>query len=446
VSRAFAAAQPPLEALHGVLGDRRQRLVMASYWLVAFVILLNLNGVLSMGAGVEMGLSGVILLACLAIIVPCGNSPQRVLGSVGGSYFAFLAVYVLIGLAVGMTSNQTDQWLPQQLYQLAASALTIYAAAAAARHALLAYGQQKALWPVALCSAAVVGTVFLGALWPQLYDYLPRRAEQRHSGFFANPNEAGAMAAITSVFALGCLHTARRRSLYLIILGMSGIAAVLTFSRTAILVFMAVLACEFLMMLIASPAATRGHRKWIVGLAALLAGALLIWFVVRGIGLLGPLQRDQQRRIDSVRELMAGRQIDRAFDNRREVYRAGLRAWAESPLVGNGLGSALELDLGDGRQLGPHNTWLLVLAEAGIVPAVFLLAFCLVWLRAALCCPMPAVRSVALGLFVVFVLVMMTSHVTLIKRYINLPLGTVIGLLAGANELARRRKKWLRHL
>jgi O-antigen ligase len=180
-----------------------------------------------------------------------------------------------------------------------------------------------------------------------------------------------------------------------------------------------------------------------VRFAAICAGALLVWFVLRGIGLLGTLERDQQRRIDSVRNLFAGRHVDQAFDNRRDVFRAGFHAWTASPLVGNGLGSALELDLGDGRHFGPHNTWLLVLAESGVVPAAILLAFCVIWLRCALRCSLPAIRSVALAMFVVFVLMMMTSHVTLIKRFVNLPLGTVIGLLAGTEELARRRKQLL---
>jgi O-antigen ligase len=367
-----------------------------------------------------------------------------VLGGVGAAYFAFLAVYLLIGLTVGVMSSETTSLLTFQLYQLGASMVVIYSAAAAARHVLLAYSPRQALMPVTFAALLAVGSVFVGLAWPQLYELLPRMADYRHSGVFANPNEAGIMSAIAAAFAIASLRVARNKLLPIFLLLISGIASVLTFSRTAMVVFVAVLVSAPAATIIIKGKSKSSTRNWLTLLAVVLAAALFAWFLVRGFGLLGPLKRDQNRRLQSVRSILTGSGYEEALTNRREVLRAGVRAWAESPLVGSGLGSALELDLGHGRRLGPHNTWLLVLAEAGIVPVLFLLAFCGVWLRAALRCPVPTVRSVALGFFVVFVLVMLTSHVTLNKRYINLPLGTVIGLLAAADELARRRKKLLR--
>ena len=101
-----------------------------------------------------------------------------------------------------------------------------------------------------------------------------------------------------------------------------------------------------------------------------------------------------------------------------------------------GMGTSMEHA---GGRIGTHNTWLLILVDSGIFPALLFLTFGLMWLVRAWRCLVPAIRVVALGYFLIFALAVLASHNTLTKRVENLTLGVVLGAIAADAEIRRRK-------
>jgi hypothetical protein len=91
-----------------------------------------------------------------------------------------------------------------------------------------------------------------------------------------------------------------------------------------------------------------------------------------------------------------------------------------------------------GTGLGPHNTIVLILGESGIIPAAVFIVFLAYWLWEAFRCRVRPVRSLALCLWIVLVMRVMTAHGAVVDKNHALIIGVGLGLLAGARELTRR--------
>lgn len=431
-----------LVSLPRLLRDRRQPLISWSFWLFAFIILLNLNGVVGRGLNVGQAFSLVLFAASVVILLTAGFAPMRDLGATGIAFYAFLIAYIGVGSIMNRFVSGVESF-QHHLWMLSVAGLAVYVSAAASRHLLLSGPPLKTIRPLAMISMLTVGTVLLGKAWPGLYDLLPRSTEERHSGFFYNANNAGIAVNIAAAFCFAGVLAAKRRLPYIVAAGVCGLAAVLTFSRTAILIYMALLVGTVVM-------SQRGKRlirsrsgRWWLLLGAALVAALFVWFLLDGVRVIEDLTHGQQQRIDNIRDLVHGHGLDEALSNRLPLFEVGWQYWTRRPILGNGLGVGTRMP---GPELGTHNTWLLVLVDSGILPALLFAAFALIWLVQAWQCRIPSVRAVALGFFIVFWLSTMSSHTTLTKRTRNLTLGVVIGMMAADRELRRRQSRLQRNI
>ncbi len=428
-----------LEQAAPYLRDPCRPLVKWSFLLFAAIIVLNLNGVAATGAKVGQAFTLVLFALSVVVLLGAGIVPRRDLGAVGLAYFAFLIAYVAIGSLVNTFHSGQTVYI-HQLWMLSAGGLTVYVSAVGCRHLLLSSSSGSTLFWLSLISMAAVTSVLVGIIWPELYTFLPRMVESRHGGLFLNPNDAGVVANIAATFCLARMLGGGRWLPYLAAVLLCGVAVVMTFSRTAMVIYVVLLAGTLLIATSKTRDANAGLRRFLTIAAAVLAVCAFGWFLLRGVRMLGELQSGQQQRIDTFTNLAQGREVDDALNNRLPVFKLGVKYWLHSPLIGHGLGVGTAMKISANNYKGAHNTWLLILVDSGILPALMFAIFGVVWLREAWRCELPAVRAVALGYFLVFWLAVLTSHNTLTKRAENIALGAVIGMVAADRELRRRRR------
>lgn len=191
--------------------------------------------------------------------------------------------------------------------------------------------------------------------------------EERASGLFANPNEAAVVALYALV--LTAAFPARRPTVSVLQVGLAVAALILTFSKNGMLLMM-VLAALYLI-----------HRRSLgLTLAALGAVAfmyLLGWYVIE-FDVFG-FSDERRERIVDVMSLMSGEFNERTTTGRTNLWQFGLAKIGQTFPWGSGLGQFHFLEGGVRNSveqwLGVHNTYLMVLGEAGLFPFILLIAF-----------------------------------------------------------------------
>jgi O-antigen ligase len=304
------------------------------------------------------------------------------------------------------------------------SALIMAAAAVAVRNSILGYSLRTTLWLLFGLAILVPVTVFLGVYWPEIYRY--RESSQweagRHSGFFGNPNSCGVAGCSAAAIGFGLLTMTNRKLLVAAGLATIAVGVLLTFSRAAIILFLALTLAQIFI----SPVF---RRKSIVIVGAILLGGIL-WFVMTAASGDQDLSRGQFRRLAALARIFQGDFSAETTGGRGAFALYAIQHWMKSPIIGHGLGAQREID----GQPGPHNTFIRILGEGGVLPAALFLVFFVVYLRAALRCKIVPVRTIALGYLLLFALACMTSHDELVQRFQNIMLGICFGLLAGAAQ------------
>ena len=403
-----------------------------TFWLLAIVLLSNLNAVVWMATGLREAFSVVILVLCLIILACFRFTIWRDLGTPGRLLVGTVLLYLLISSRFGVSLfavGDVDGWIMMRIYLSAL--LIIVAAAVAARHLVVAWPIRKTFRLLYLVCLLGTASIFLGMVWPGLYTHFDLHsdleAEGRQVGFFENPNEAGLAVCIAAAAGFAFLVLDKRK-----VLSIAGIllclpAVLLTFSRTAILVFMLVTGTQlFISKLVKNKAA-------LVAILAVAAG--MTWFFVGAIGSGTELGVAQHQRVTAMVDILKGDLSDRTTGSRFRVMAAGLHHCLQRPLDGNGLGFMNRMP---GVGQGPHNTFLFMWGDGGILPMLLLVVSLVVFGREAWKCPIPAIRVLVLSFLVVFFATCMTSHGALLQRNVDLLLGVGFDCLVGARELSRR--------
>jgi len=154
------------------------------------------------------------------------------------------------------------------------------------------------------------------------------------------------------------------------------------------------------------------------------------------------LSMSQFRRLTMLTRIFQGDFSSEVTGGRGQIALYALGHWLESPIIGHGLGAQRQI----GDHPGPHNTFIRVLGEGGVLPALLFVLFFVVYLRASLRCKVVPVRTIALGYLLLFFLSCLSGHNELVHRYQNVMIGTCFGLLAGAAQLeqvaAQRQRRF----
>ena len=272
---------------------------------------------------------------------------------------------------------------------------------------------------------------------PILYEYyvnLPFSHQSRMGGFFGNPNEAAMVSTLAVALSLAVPY--RRKSVQLVALLVASAAVFMTFSKTGMSCLIIILAWYLLRN-------AKGIGLVFIPLVALASVMFVqapedVLLAVAEHPFLN-LDNTQQRRILALGEIFSGQINEDTSTGRTYLWLVAVdMAWQHFPF-GSGLGSAHHI-IGGTYELdtwqGAHNTFLMVWAEGGILPAMLLVAAIAVTATRSVRHPLSAILLPCL-----FVLLaqMVAGHTSLGLRYHNVMLAVIIGFLTSWSS---RREKW----
>ncbi len=174
----------------------------------------------------------------------------------------------------------------------------------------------------------------------------------RYSGFYLNPNEAG----FICIYGYSLVFSLKNTSLKLLGQFVFTLMGLLTFSRTFIVIWI-------ILNLISLKISVKNIR--IFGLGILLFATLI--FIDHIVGLNNP-------RFDQLKSIVTNEKVSTneiSEDSRMATWAQHYDEILASPYFGNGYGTFS----GGTGPLGVHNSYLLIIGEAGIIPFVIFLAY-----------------------------------------------------------------------
>ena len=396
------------------------RPVAVAFYLLAAATLVSFNGLSNMmfdtGWHVTLGLGLCCIFNCAVVRIPFGQC----LGSPGFFILAALFSYLWVGGSVAMMAGTSLRHLLDEIViaRVALAALLIVAAALGAAATVRRVGADRlvlvVLYAQVACCIAMLMTPWLVehiySLSPRLW-HVERHAGSRLLGTFVNPNDAGTVACLGAVTALAFLTCGRRVVVASLALVLSVAATALSFSRGAWLALA-------VFCLLSVPMFMR-----LVSRRVLVAGLALLVLAVVAVAALGAAPDFTARQLARLSVLNA------ASDIRLELlWPLALSHIAESPVVGHGITAGHAIVITDkctaSAYCGPHNVYLMLWREAGIVPLVLFMLFFVVMLCGGLKMPKSPPRNAVVGWTVVVAIACMLGH--------NVVYATHIAFIVGA--------------
>jgi O-antigen ligase len=174
----------------------------------------------------------------------------------------------------------------------------------------------------------------------------------RYSGFYLNANVAG----FICIYGYSLIFGLKNKTLILLGQFVFTLMGLLTFSRTFIVIWL-------LVNVISLKISIKNVK--IFGIGFLIFTSLL--FIDQVVGLNNP--RFEQLKKIANNENVSSQEINR--DSRTETWALFYDQILESPLIGNGFGTFS----GKTGSLGVHNSYLMILGEAGILPFLLFLIY-----------------------------------------------------------------------
>lgn len=380
---------------------------------------LNANNIVYMATGIRQTGTVIMLISCITVIARVGQASLSL-------PFNLFALSILSYIVFGnffYDSGSVESTDTSYSLTFAGTLLGVWAVASYTMHA--AFQGSLEHYKSFIKTALLISTasIYLSPLLLPFWSYPPLASEERLSGFFGNPNEAGFIACGALVFVM--LNTQRAVWIKAALIAFCIGGLVLSFSKTAITV-------GIVISTIALVQSLRGLAFFIVPAAAV----MLVVFVQDPVAVIEALvdesfidlSGEQRERIISIGRIVAGQIDDKVTTGRTELWEIGLQRIADRFPMGYGfdtfhhlVGGRYFLD----SWLGIHNTPLMLLGEGGIVPFVFFLLCLIVITARLLSAPEPMLAGL---LFFVLLADYNSNHSALEIRYANVYLGLIIAL------------------
>lgn len=379
------------------------RPVALALYLLAAATLVSFNGFSNMvfdaGWHVTLALGMVCIFLCAVVRIPFGQC----LGGPGSLILAALFCYLWIGGSVAALAAGASL-LPLLdnivVLRVVLAALVIVGVALAAAATLPRIGAERLLLVIlSLQAVSCVAMLMTPLLVQHVYSLSPRlahvevHASYRFLGTFPDPNKAGVAACLTVATALAFLACGKHVWFAGLALGLALTATFLTFSRSAMIALLALgaLSVPMLASLVA---------KHVLAVALFVAGAGV------AITVAPPLAELQLARLTIPSTEWS--------DIRLELlWPLALSQIAESPLVGHGITLNHAIMVTDrctgAKSCAPHNAYLMLWREAGIVPPTLFLLFFVTMLCGGLKAPKSPARNAVVGWTVVVAVACLAS-------------------------------------
>ena len=261
--------------------------------------------------------------------------------------------------------------------------------------------------------------------------------EDRASGLFANPNMASALVLYALAFVLSFMiqESGYRRLFYFLMIPILFYAVFLTFSKAGLITFPLVLLLYVGLLLLRFRSISPSQRKLFVGFMGIsVVAILLIGFKFSSI--VDQLNWGQVLRLQRTLAFLSGEVNEATTSERSTLFAIGFKLISEHPILGNGLTSFHHYDIPvNGKHIGVHNTFLLILGESGILPFLLYLGLIVSMTYQAFKLKNTAVYVFCLSILFIYVIrVAGTAHTALDDRISNCLFGVILAYLAFAKS------------
>ncbi|KLK93359.1 hypothetical protein AA309_08430 [Microvirga vignae] len=377
---------------------------------------LNLNGALLLFFGTQALLSPLVFCSTLVLWLRYAH-PSAVKAECYVLFVAFLGSYLAFAALFAATDPHFDSYYIKFYSATLIFVSAIYFWLTGCTKAELAYVFRM------LKRILIVSCIFV-PLSPYLSTYLAySHSLDRPSGLFGNPNEAGVAALFCIVLIVA--YPARSRVLTFGQAVIALLALILTFSKAGILTLIA-LSLLFVIT-------RRSIGLLCVAILTFTLAALSTKYILAND--VFQLSYDQRERLADVLNILGGDISTRTTTGRTLVWELGLRRIDQQLPWGAGLGDFHAL-VGGFRErpdldkwLGVHNTFLVILGEAGLFPLLLLIGFLA---RLFMIGSRSPERLVAIGFSVIMVVDMLSSHNSLSSRLSNVALASAMAIATRA--------------
>ena len=390
--------------------------------------ILNVNAIMIMLFGVQRSASVLILAFSVICIFTANVKPGKALGRAGVAFFVFMGYFLV--LALPQSFDQRNMFMIFQLY-IGTIIVVLGASLAGWRIA-----QKEDLYPFLMVFYGIWIVAVLSIFFSDQIREVATNisfSDNRDSGFFVNPNQAGYVASIAFGIGFALLGSGKRS--FWVVLGMviAAVGALRTFSKMGILAIVIVI----LFQLFQTSNTKKGRIR--IVLISVLGACAVYWLLTVGLYWLD-LHGSQLHRLEEVRDIVLKQEInDETTTSRTFLFKVGVEKFLNSPLFGQGLGSFRRMK--EAMGFGTHNTYLMIAGEGGIFALLLMFAFQVRWGFAALTCKDPVLRQFSLNYILIFSIECVSSHSMLNHRFQNIMIGLTIGLLAGRASYHTRKTK-----
>lgn len=408
-----------------------QHIILYSLILLSAIIFCNLNAVITKLIGISAPTSPLILLLSVVItIVGIFGAKVRP----GKLLFKLTIAFYLMYLILGLLNLQWDSsflvedfsiWKLLRSYIPSMIIITaFYVGFSALKKQNESFSVVKFLAPF---FAVSVGIMVFGPMLGLFESMRIGVDEARASGFFANPNEAGAAANYALVAFLALFVQVRWKLLTLPLIILAIVASFYSFSKASIIVSVGLLILLVLWSFFAmrrNSAQTNLYMLLFVG--GLYFCAQLIYLNFDTI--LGELTYAQRSRVKIVLALANGQVDSSTTSDRSYIFTKGFETINQNPVWGSGLGTFHKLK-NSLIQIGVHNTFIMIWGESGIFTLLlFLLIFGLMFI-VGWWHPNPGYSILIVGVIAVYMInVCGTGHNALDDRSSNALFGIILML------------------
>lgn len=333
----------------------------------------SFNSVIQAVTGRGEFASPVILLTCLSIIATTRFRPAALLRSPILLYLALFFTYNAIGVAMRLYYEPLEAFYRPWntiLRNLTTNLVVILAYLHYFHYRMVSRPDPGRLlkliyYPLLAGVLILIGQRLMGVT---SFDASVTQTN-RSLGVFANPNVAATAANLALVVTIDRLF--RRKNNWwigLIVLAVVIVGNILPFSRTGIIVMLSLLLISMLYFIWYK--SVDQQRRWVRTLVFTgIPTALVLLIALNYAQLKQELNYYQRTRVETMEALfLRGEVNSKTTAQRSVIFEASLDMIKRRPLLGNGIGALNDL----AYLPGAHNTYLLVLGNSGVLPALLL--------------------------------------------------------------------------
>lgn len=265
----------------------------------------------------------------------------------------------------------------------------------------------------------------------------------RASGFFANPNTAAGFIlyclCLTLCFAIS--ETRKYGFLYLLLVPALFYTMFITFSKAGLITFPLVVIAFLGMCFLRYKKLFKPKRKIFVWLflAIIVAVGIMSYYFS---AIVDQLSWGQFLRLQRTLAFLSGEFTEATTSERSTLFNIGFHLISEHPLLGNGLTSFHAYDIPvNGKHIGVHNTFLMILGEAGILPFMIYSVLIIIMLWKSWKLKNLAISFLFMSIMIVYIInVGGTGHNGLDDRVSNCLFGVMLGYFSYVDKLKLKRR------